>query len=170
LSHHNLYSVHCTRRSLENQLPCFILIEEDLTIPQLGPRCKKMHGRRRSSTFHHGTDSVRHPACLSRPRLRKQARDYQRLCFDWVYEPDINASTSGRLLACEWTACGRENDRLLLLLSRLLQGHPQNPKRLEIWFLQISDYQFISTIAPMQKWLSALHKHDTDIILVFDGR
>jgi hypothetical protein len=124
-------SVHCPRRSLANQLPCFILIEEDLTIPQLGPRCKKMHGRRRSSTFHHELTLC---ATLHVCRARdsgSRAKDYQRLCFCWVYKADVGRLDE-RLLACGWTACGRDIDNLFLSLSRLLQGHPQTPTTREV--------------------------------------
>jgi hypothetical protein len=83
-----------------------------------------------------------------------------------------DASTSGCLLAdgqhvvvtlttfsCPCLGCCRDTRK-----------PRQHVKCLEIWFLQILDYQFISTTAPMQKWLSASpSKHDTGIIFVQDG-
>lgn len=124
-------SVHCPRRSLANQLPCFILIEEDLTIPQLGPRCKKMHGRRRSSTFHHEL-TLCATLHVCRARDSGSRRETTNACaFAGYTRLESDASTGGCLLTFEWTACGCDNDNLLLL-SRLLQGHPQTPTTREV--------------------------------------
>lgn len=130
-----------------------------------------MHGRRRSRRF-----TIELTLCATlhvcRARDLGSRRETTNACALAGYTSLMSdASTGGCLLTCGWTACGRDNDSLFLLLSRLLQGHPQNPKRLEIWFLQIPDYQFKSTIAPMQEWLRirSPSKFDTEMILVLDG-
>jgi hypothetical protein len=132
-----------------------------------------MHGRSKSSTFHHGTGSVRHPACLSRPRLRKQARDYQRLCLDGYNKTDVRR-LDRRSLACGWTVCGRNITSFcypcLCCCRNTRKASSTREDGLEIWFLQIPDCQFISTAAPMQKWQSASpSKHDTGTTFVLDG-